>query len=205
MFRRFDLAFFLVILVAIGGTVAFAGKIELTTYYPAPMGEYAQLSAKGKDTSNGTVAFQAGGSAGNGLVVTNANQVGIGTLAPEATLDVAGEVRVGNSSIACTASNTGAMRYDIISSRMQFCNGEATTPAWENIGRPVTGGGVCLNGLLNFWGFAENVWGGATCSNYFGNLVTPAIASVVCPAGSVKRQIFDLHASGYGGEAAICE
>jgi hypothetical protein len=73
---------------------AYAGKMELTTYYPAPYGEYKQLKAAGADASNNNIALQAGGSAGTGLVVTNANNVGIGTATPGATLDVFGDLKV---------------------------------------------------------------------------------------------------------------
>ena len=70
-------------------TSLYAGKMELTTYYPAPYGEYSKITVKGK-TNDATPALQASGSAGTGLVVTNANQVGIGTLTPTAALEVAG-------------------------------------------------------------------------------------------------------------------
>jgi hypothetical protein len=69
-------------------TPAHAGKVELTTYYPAPYGEYQQLQATGSDANNNTPAFQARGNAGTGLVATNANRVGIGIMTPQAVLDI---------------------------------------------------------------------------------------------------------------------
>ncbi len=54
------------------GSFAYAGKVELTTYYPAPNGEYSKLSATGKTTEADDVeVFKAVGSGGEGLVVTN--------------------------------------------------------------------------------------------------------------------------------------
>ena len=45
MFPRFVCAFFLIMGIIFSGTAVFAGKVELTTYYPAPYGEYSSLSA----------------------------------------------------------------------------------------------------------------------------------------------------------------
>ena len=45
MFPRVACACFLAILLVFCGTTAFAGKVELTTYYPAPYGEYKELKA----------------------------------------------------------------------------------------------------------------------------------------------------------------
>lgn len=66
-------------------------KFTLTTYYPAPYGDYKQLKATGPDASNETIALEAGGSSGMGLVVTDANNVGIGTSVPAAKLDIVGD------------------------------------------------------------------------------------------------------------------
>lgn len=51
-------------------------------------------------------------------------RVGIGTTRPATTLDVSkGEVKVGSTGAACTASLAGAIRYE--KSRLQFCDGQA--------------------------------------------------------------------------------
>ena len=114
----------------------FAGKIELTTYYPAPYGEYRQLQATGADTSNAKIALLAKGSTGTGLVVTNANQVGIGTTSPQASLDVRGnaavngDIQVGAADpsygTTCTPAQGGSVRYHTYSSApgvMEYCDG----------------------------------------------------------------------------------
>ncbi|MDD5226109.1 MAG: hypothetical protein PHV97_02860 [Candidatus Omnitrophica bacterium] len=88
MFLRFVSACCFSVAIIFCSTSAFAGKVELTTYYPAPYGEYKQLKATGADTDNGTLALEAKGSSGTGLVVTNANNVGIGTTNPQGILDL---------------------------------------------------------------------------------------------------------------------
>ena len=55
---------------------------------------------------------------------------GIGTASPAAKLDVAGEVKFGNTSSTCNATNEGQQRYNSTLKLMQFCNG--TT--WETVG-----------------------------------------------------------------------
>lgn len=73
------------------GPSAFAGKMELTTYYPAPYGEYSELKTTGSDSDNAKAAFHASGSdTSKGLTVTNANNVGIGTTTPTVPLEVHG-------------------------------------------------------------------------------------------------------------------
>lgn len=85
----------------------YAGKMELTTYYPAPYGEYKQVQAIGADTNNGNVALSARGSAGPGFVVTNANQVGIGTASPGHALEVAGDIQASSIISDSTISAVG--------------------------------------------------------------------------------------------------
>jgi|GEM_PF-4668161 len=50
-------------------------------------------------------------------------QKGIGTASPQATLDVNGEVRVGNTGLVCSATTTGAMRYNSVNLDVEYCNG----------------------------------------------------------------------------------
>lgn len=55
---------------------------------------------------------------------------GVGTTSPAAKLDVAGEVKFGNTSSTCNATNEGQQRYNSTLKLMEFCNG--TT--WERVG-----------------------------------------------------------------------
>jgi len=47
----------------------------------------------------------------------------IGTTAPEATLHVDGEVIIGNTSLTCSATTEGALRYNTIDKNHEFCDG----------------------------------------------------------------------------------
>lgn len=107
------ISFFLLVLIPL--SYAARKEVKLTTYYPAPSGDYrnlsstddtylatsnghnvgvgtmapgAKLDVKGQDASNAVMALQARGNAGTGLVVTNANRVGIGTNSPKGILDL---------------------------------------------------------------------------------------------------------------------
>jgi hypothetical protein len=65
----------------------------------------------------------------------------MGTQQPQSTLQVAGEVQVGNTGVTCTAANKGAFRY---TSQPEYCNGAQWTAF----------GGGCLTGVVN------DVWSG---------------------------------------------
>lgn len=67
-----------IVFICVMVTCAYAGKVELTTYYPAPRGDYENLT-----TTSGT-----------NLATTNGN-VGIGTATPQATLEVIGPFTTG--------------------------------------------------------------------------------------------------------------
>lgn len=56
----------------------------------------------------------------------NPTRVGIATDTPKVTLDVNGEVKVGNTGIACSGLTMGALRYN---SGIQYCNGTL----WINV------------------------------------------------------------------------
>jgi hypothetical protein len=57
------------------------------------------------------------------LTATQGGNVGIANIIPQVKLDVAGEVRVGNTGIACTANIAGSMRYNSTAKVMEFCDG----------------------------------------------------------------------------------
>lgn len=68
--------------------------------------------------------------AGSAPYVLIPGAVGIGTQQPTAALDVAGEVRVGQSSLECSQSTEGALRYDFQAHAFLFCNGSS----WSSLG-----------------------------------------------------------------------
>lgn len=61
-----------------------------------------------------------------GLRVTSSG-VGIGVTSPAAKLDVAGEIKFGNTSSTCNAANEGQQRYNSSTKVMEFCNATAWT------------------------------------------------------------------------------
>jgi hypothetical protein len=56
--------------------------------------------------------------------------VGIGVYDPQAKLDVAGGVKVGSDTRACTAAIAGTVRYN--AGALEYCDGSATPPTWKN-------------------------------------------------------------------------
>lgn len=57
------------------------------------------------------------------LTIETGGNVGIGITNPNARLDVAGEVKIGNTSASCTSTTEGSLRYNSTSKQMEFCNG----------------------------------------------------------------------------------
>lgn len=122
MFRRLICPVLSLIWMVFLDFAAFAGKVELSTYYPAPYGEYSEL----KSTERASFA-------------TSSGKVGIGTEIPSEKLDVSGNIKAsgdilaGNSNVSCAPANAGAIRYSTPGQSggiMQFCNGSA----WQEMG-----------------------------------------------------------------------
>ena len=49
--------------------------------------------------------------------------MGINETNPQATLDVVGDIKVGNSSAVCSATTKGSIRYNATSHDLEFCDG----------------------------------------------------------------------------------
>ena len=58
-----------------------------------------------------------------------ANNVGVGTTAPTAKLDVAGDLKIGDTAGVCNASKKGGMRYNSTSRQTYLCDGVK----WKNM------------------------------------------------------------------------
>jgi len=69
------------------------------------------------------------------LVVDRAGNVGIGTAAPKARLEVAGGIKVGNETL-CDAEREGTIRYSGTGQAMEICNGAVWTRIGSGEGEP---------------------------------------------------------------------
>jgi hypothetical protein len=114
------------------GRLSFTGwgttKWSHTTGYPARISVYSAETFT--DSAGGTwmafyttplgtnVAHEAMRLMPNGMI-------GINATAPQATLDVGGEVKIGNTGQECSSVNEGALQYDKIHHVMDYCNGTA--------------------------------------------------------------------------------
>ena len=73
------------------------------------------------------------------LHIKYTGKVGIGTENPQATLDVDGEVKIGDTGVSCSRTNEGALQYDNGNHVMDYCNGKAWTPlGGSKVSRTVT-------------------------------------------------------------------
>lgn len=90
MVRNTFLCILMVLVVALA-TAAYAGKVELTTYYPAPVGEYKNLST----TENAQFATTSGnvtvGSASNPAELVINNTLRLASVAGNATVQAGGD------------------------------------------------------------------------------------------------------------------
>jgi len=78
------------------------------------------------------------GSDNHFVTFKNNGNVGIGTTNPSAKLQVAGEIKIGNTSSACDSSTEGQQRYNSTTKKMEYCNGTS----WTEFGSGGGGGGI---------------------------------------------------------------
>ncbi len=151
MFKKSRFVFISVICVLISVISGFAqdsDSITIVTYYPSPYGSYNELSVftrqaigdfniDGKTDSNDMAVDSFGNILPGSLTVSGS--VGIGTREPQATLDVAGGIKVGASGLDTdtTCSVKGIMRYNNSSNRMEYCDGSDWQPAFQGQGPEV--------------------------------------------------------------------
>jgi len=97
--------------------------LDNTVMLYAPQGGQADNLQIAVADSAGTIRFHTTGwqtAATERMRIAANGNVGIGTTIPQAKVDVAGEIKVGNSGLACNANTTGALRYN---STIQYCDG----------------------------------------------------------------------------------
>jgi hypothetical protein len=64
--------------------------------------------------------------------------LGVGTTTPEAMMQIAGELMLGNTSLGCTGTTEGAIRYNATSDILQLCDGTS----WGSVSSGGGGGGA---------------------------------------------------------------
>ncbi len=57
------------------------------------------------------------------MAIETDGKVGVGSMSPKAKLDVAGDIKIGNSNATCDANTVGSQRFNSGTGKMQFCNG----------------------------------------------------------------------------------
>ncbi len=111
MLRKIILSSLIVLALAIAPS-AFAGKVELTTYYPAPMGEYDNLQSnklRAQGSCVGTICGS-GDVANDNLIVKKSAAGTGGDLAVEGEATIASakiSTMTGTTNISGTATVTG--------------------------------------------------------------------------------------------------
>jgi hypothetical protein len=114
------------------GNISSSGTVSATNSIVSPQ-------IYGSTAPNGEIKIDGTSDATKGSVLLNSagGKVGIGTTTPVAKLDVAGEIKLGNTASTCNGTNEGQQRYNSSSKNMEFCNGTAwksmTAPAYETL------------------------------------------------------------------------
>jgi len=109
-----------------------ANSVTVTNLSSTLAASFAAITSSQWNTSGTTINYMAG-------------NVGIGTVTPQATLDVSGAIRVGASAAVCNSSNEGSQRFNATTKMIEYCNGTA----WSAFG-------VSGSGLQSFNGSASS-------------------------------------------------
>ncbi|MBU1061666.1 MAG: hypothetical protein KJ952_02970 [Candidatus Omnitrophica bacterium] len=101
------------------GISVIAEEITLTTYYPAPYGAYVQLAVEslgvGDNNSSGAVDGNDVPSTSGDVWIEGNVGIGIGAVAPNSELEVAGTIRANTAfNFNGTDGHTGAAAYTVV-------------------------------------------------------------------------------------------
>lgn len=164
-----------------------AGSIRASTIVTGGSAEFNSLSEVGNPGNSinfpGTGSMNLKTNSIDRIVINSSGAVGVGIGNPQAKLDVAGEIKIANSGSGCTGLNEGAVRYNQIGKKIEFCDGAGS---WVTPGESVPPGTLC--GSVSY----DNVLGhnlnpipcrGSVCGN---------TATLVdnCPSGYAMRRYF---------------
>ena len=118
--------------------------------------------------------------------ILNNGNVGINTTTPAAKLDVQGDVKLGNSNVACTSSNLGSIRYNSSTDSIEFCKNNGGAHGWASAG----GGAGSCRICLSMYNSDSHVWTAEQCSAYSsGNVKQTAQANSPVHANSLGIRV----------------
>lgn len=160
----------------------------------------SNLFAIGSAHSGGSVSLVSGNNA-EAVRLDSSGNVGVGTSAPAAKLEVVGGVKIGDNTGSCTSTNNGEIRYVSASSPpYNYCNGSAWVP-FESAGfvpaySKFTASSLSVNanygvcalkstGALWCWGYGGN-YQLASGANTHLKVPTAATAAFAGPWSSVS-------------------
>ncbi len=86
----------------------------------------------------------------------NSGSVGIGTASPAAALHVNGEAIIGNTSLACSGTTEGALRYSSASQYVELCDGST----WKPLAQVQTTGGPTAPAGSGYFVLTHTTWNG---------------------------------------------
>lgn len=115
---------------------------DIFTQYVRLAGRFGGQSLNGGTAAGDLLMLDSTTNTIKGSIILNSTggKVGIGTMFPDATLHVNGNIKIGNSPLgaSCTSAFEGQQRYNATDKRMEFCDGQN----WVSIG----GRGRCPSG-----------------------------------------------------------
>ena len=116
-------------LTALLSTVALSGEFSDLSGVPDDLADGDDVGLSGAGDAGELARFTADGSVEGSVVYQDdSDRVGVATTEPAVTLDVAGEIRVGNTGIPCTAAVEGSIRYDSDQKTFEGCDGTSWKP-----------------------------------------------------------------------------
>jgi len=68
------------------------------------------------------------GATSSAPAMITSGRIGINVIEPKASLDVNGDMKLGNSNVACTSTLEGSLRYNSTTKLMEYCNGTSWGP-----------------------------------------------------------------------------
>ena len=110
---------------ATGGNETRPKNINVTYCVNTATTSASTTASSGSGTAGYLPQWTSSTALGNSPVAVSGGNVGVGTTTPAAKLDVAGEVKFGNTASACNTTNEGQQRYNSTAKIMEFCNGTA--------------------------------------------------------------------------------